>query len=345
MTKRKISAFWILICILFSFQTVLAEDPGTLLSDLDLQYQEQLFEQTRPLLELSVAASMHSGETAFEFDPGDDMPESFAAALDHFSGLYGFNETSQMHEWLQSNYALSVPQNITEKSFPEVSYTGLFLLELTPSPDHSQFAVTAEIYMAPKPYEALTDADWDHFVWADMMATITLQHDDSASLGWKVTSLHYSTAYFSDDTDEPQMSDVPLLENYYSEKYGCSIAYPAVFDEEDMISDDEGVQCKLADGSASLEIRFEPSSETSAEAALHSVLAAHPEVTMLSTEFSNVICLEYEDSEMRTRWFCMQENQTMITVSLSWKPDIHEDFSDLADEIMQSLISEENTQG
>ena len=203
---------------------VLAEDPGTLLSDLDLQYQEQLFEQTRPLLELSVAASMHSGETAFEFDPGDDMPESFAAALDHFSGLYGFNETSQMHEWLQSNYALSVPQNITEKSFPEVSYTGLFLLELTPSPDHSQFAVTAEIYMAPKPYEALTDADWDHFVWADMMATITLQHDDSASLGWKVTSLHYSTAYFSDDTDEPQMSDVPLLENYYSEKYGCSIA-------------------------------------------------------------------------------------------------------------------------
>ena len=333
-----------MLCILCLTCSGYAENPATLLSDMDLQYQEQLFEQTRPLLELTVAASMLSGETPEEFESGDDMPSSYASALDQLSGLYGFSSAGSS-SFLENNYALSVPDSFSEIALPPHNYTGLFLLELTPSPDQSKFAVTAEVYMAPKPYNELSESEWQQFVWADMMATITLQSDEQADTGWKVTSLHFSSAYFSDDTDEPPVSNVSLLRSYYNEKHGCSISYPALFAEDDIQSDEESMHCVLADGSASIDIRFASSSEASTEAALQTVLGAHPEVTMLSTELSDMLCLEYEDQEMLTRWFCVHDSQTMITVSLSWNPAIHDHFADLADLMMQSMISEENTQG
>ena len=105
------------------------------------------------------------------------------------------------------------------------------------------------------------------------------------------------------------------------------------------------MSCSLPDGTASIEIRFSRTDELTCDAAAQAVLANHPDVVMLSTEMDDIISLEYHDDQMITRWFCTQTDQAVITVSLTWERNAHDDFSSLSDIMMQSLISEEDSLG
>lgn len=344
MMKKKLFALIAVVLCICLWTFAIAEEPGTLLSDIDLQIQEQLFEQVRPILELTVAASILPGETAEEFDAGDPMPSDFAASIISLCPKYGIDLQQDPKAFLESNYSLNVQDEGRPVALQNDQYVGLFLLDLSPSPDGQQVAVTGEVYMAPKAYDELSADDWNDLVWADMMATMTLQKDESALTGWKVSSLHYSSAYFSDDTDEPQVM-VPQFSSYYNEKYGCSVSYPFIFSEDLIQSSEDGMSCSLPDGTASIEIRFSRTDELTCDAAAQAVLASHPDVVMLSTEMDDIISLEYHDGQMITRWFCTQTDQAVITVSLTWDRNAHADFSSLSDIMMQSLISEEDSLG
>ena len=344
MNHNRFLAFLISLTLLICASGSFAEG-SEVLSDSDLQKQEMLFEQTLPILQLTVAASMLTYETPFEFDAENEMPSEFAGAILKLSDSYGLKVSDDTSAWLGNNYALTLCNTPFQNNLQQELYTGLFLLELAPSPDGTQFAVTAEIYYAPKPYDQLSDEEWDQFVWADMMALLVLQKEDQAATGWKVSSLHYTSAYFSDDTDEPLYTDSFLLDQYYNEKFACSVSYPSIFPDDRIQSNENGMTCEIPDGSASINIDFHSPEKEEGDTVLANILINHPDATILSTELEDIVCLEYNEGGMTTRWFCMQSQRLMVTVTLSWDPGSHENFADLADRIMESLLSEEDAQG
>ena len=331
------------LCFLLFFTCASAEDSAIPVSDADLLHQEQLYSQLEPLLTLTVAASLQSPEEAFTFAEGDKMAEDFAASLAGYATRFPMLSipTEDIQPWLSDNFALSVPDTILPESPTTDMYTGLMLIECSPSPDGTQLAVTAEIYQAPRPYHELTDEDWYSFSWLDSMAAITLTKSEHAALGWSITSLAYIPSYFASDTDLLVEEDNEAFSILYLEPIGCSLAVPVEFTQEALQTADETMSESLTDDSAFLTVQ---TSHLSADTALQTFIAGQTDVTLLSYENPDVRCARFAQDTKEGLWFCVADRHQTITVTLLWDPLKHE-YLGFLDRMLNSILMDADSQG
>ena len=133
--------------------------------------------------------------------------------------------------------------------------------------------------------------------------------------------------------------------SYYNERYGYAVCYPALFTEDLLNVNEDGLDATLADQSASVHIGRIPLQGRSMDGIVQEEIVAHAGAILLSTELDGMACLEYDQDTRKTRWFCSLSADAVICVSLSWDTEVHADLADLADLMMQSLIVEVDSLG
>ena len=321
-----------------------AEEPGTMIPEVDLQSQEQIFESLRPLLELTTAASVSQSDEAFAFQKGDTMPLSFAEAVISMAPRYGIDLTGQdTEEFLASRYAMTISQVPEAKEDTSERYTGLFMLSCVPDPSGQEIAITAEVYQAPRPYGEMTDEDWHSFVWLDTVAVMTL---DQVEEGGRITSLTYMPTYFSDDTDalptSPEESDLSYL---YDEQYHYSVPYPAEFDEANPEITQDGLKGELADGSAFLQIRREDKNARTLDMMTQAWLVEHQDATLLSSEIDHMQCVSFTDGSRTGMWFVAESDDSFVWVCLTWDESVHPEYLEIVGRMMSRLVISDDQQG
>ena len=340
MKTQRLIVFLLLVC--FALSSALSEG-AELPADRGLS-EQQLFEELRPLLDLTVSAATQT-ENIWSFERGQAMPEEAALALVRLAPGFptlGFTPDAAS-AWLSSNYDLTIPEIPQASPSADPVYTGVMMISLSFSPDGGQLAVTSEIYRAPAPYTELSDAQASSLTWLDSMAMFTLERSDAAALGWKVTSLSCMPSYFAEDTEAPQPGQ-DRMADHYDERFGISLRYPAEM-AASAAQTETGFEASLPDGTADLRfLGFSPSEHTLDDLAAD-MAQKHENAALLPTELDAIRLLHFTDGGKTGRWVALEQNGHLVTLSFIWDPAAHPDYESLWEIMLQSLLMASDSQG
>ena len=312
--------------------------------NVQVQEQEQIFEQLRPLLEMTTAACVNQPDHAYEFTNENTLSPEFTGMLELLSSDYLHGQVvnaDNVESFMKANFIASAPSGVSVPDKKPDRYTGLMLIACEPSPDGAQLAVTAEVYQAPAYYLELTEEQWNELIWLDMRAIFTLQNDPSSDYGWKIASLTFVPSFFSDDTDHD--STVPEAWYYYQDKYGYAVPVPSLFPGQ-VVETENGFSVQTADASASLSAEYLPLQDTLASK-VQEYADLHSSSEIYALETGNAYLLEYQDNQRTSRVLFSGQSDAVLIVSLTWDPQMMQDFGPVCDFIFQNIMIGEDFLG
>ena len=213
------------------------------------------FEALMPLMDLVSAAALNS-PNAPESVPGADgtLSNTFVDAFIKIGQNHGaqLGVTADMlanpaaqAELLGKLFAAQLPE-LQAVAMEEIAgYTGFHPVTVS-STDASGIQIIGEIYLADKPMNHLSEAEYTSIQWLDR-AVFTFQSDASAQNGFRLTGFSVGTDLTFEEALQGYFEEICVE---YESKLGFSLLYPAVFGDELLTEDENGVNAQLADGSA-----------------------------------------------------------------------------------------------
>lgn len=216
------------------------------------------FEALIPLMDLVCAASQYSPD-APESVPGAEgtLTASFVETFFKVGQVYGsetgvsadmIEDVNAQADLLGKIFAAQLPQLSPVVVTDDVNgFIGFQPVSVKNGADGSSIQIIGEIYLADKPMREMTEADYPNVDLLDR-AVFTFQNDETAMNGFRLTGFSVGTDLALEDI--MQVYDEEICVEYES-KLGFMLSYPAVFSDDILVENDDGVSAELEDGSAS----------------------------------------------------------------------------------------------
>lgn len=217
------------------------------------------FEALYPLMDLVSAACMYSAN-APEIVPGADgvLTVSFTDAFFKAGQTIGtgvgvtaemLSSTDAQANLLRQIFAAQLPQlepvTVTEGIN---SYIGFHPVTVNNAAAEGGIQIMGELYMADKPISAMSEADFAGVQWLDR-GVFTFQSDSSALNGFRLTGFSIGTELNVEEAMQNYFEEIVV--EYVNANLGFTILYPAIFTDEMLVEDADGVSASLPDGSVS----------------------------------------------------------------------------------------------
>ena len=244
---QKVFSMLLILCMCLGLCTVAAAQ-STNVAD---------FEALVPLMDLVCSASEYS-PNAPESVPGAEgqLTVSFTDAFFKVGAIYGsevgitedmLTDTAAQAGLLNQIFAAQLPQ--LEKVIVTDDVNGFFGFHpvTVNTTDGANIQIIGEMYLADKPMREMTEADYANVTWIDR-AVFTFQSDASAMNGFRLVGYSVGTDLALEDAMQNYFEEIAVE---YESKLGFTVLYPAVFSDEMLVEDENGVSATLPDGSAS----------------------------------------------------------------------------------------------
>jgi len=244
---QKVFSMLLILCLAMGFCTAAAAQ--TAMAD---------FEALVPLMDLVCAASQYS-PNAPESVPGADgvLSVSFADAFFKVGQLWGaevgvtadmLQDTGAQAGLLSQLFAAQLPALENVIATDDINgYIGFHPVTVNNGTDGASVQIIGEIYMADKAMREMGEADYANITWMDR-AVFTFQSDASAQNGFRLTGFSVGTDLSMEEALQGYFQEIAVE---YESKLGFMLLYPAVFTDELLVEDDDGVSAALPDKSAS----------------------------------------------------------------------------------------------
>lgn len=221
------------------------------------QQSEGEFDALLPLMDLVCAASLTSPNGP-ENVPGAEgvLSSTFAGTLFQLAVFNGkelnidaaiAEDTAKQAAWLQTVFAAAVPELQEVGNAQAQQYIGFHPVTINNLGDGVSVQIIGEMYKASKPLRDMTDDEFIGVDWQDR-AVFTFQIDASALNGFRLTGFSVGTDLSAEEIFMDYDAEIAVE---YESKLGFTLLYPAVFEDEMLVEDENGVYAQLADGSAS----------------------------------------------------------------------------------------------
>lgn len=263
---QKMLSLLMSLCMMMSLSGAMAQSDGE-------------FDALLPLMDLVCAASLTS-PSAPENVPGEgeQLTSTFAGTLFQLSSFNGAElqmdasvteDTSKQAAWLQSVFAAGVPELQEVGSVIAEKYIGFHPVTINNLNDGT-VQIIGEMYQASKALRQMTDEEFVSVDWLDR-AVFTFRSDASAMNGFRLAGFSVGTDLSAEEIFMDYDAEIAVE---YESKLGFTVLYPAVFEDELLVEDDNGVSAELADGSASFFARRTANENGAALADYVSVVAS-----------------------------------------------------------------------
>jgi len=215
------------------------------------------FEALIPVMDLVCSASQYSAN-APESVPGAEgqLTVSFTDAFFKVGALYGaevgitekmLGDVNAQSQLLGEIFAAQIPTLEPVAMTDEVNgYFGFHPVTIN-STDGVNVQIIGEMYLADKPMRQMQQADYANVTWIDR-AVFTFQSDAAALNGFRLMGYSVGTDLALEDAMQTYFQEIAVE---YESKLGFMLLYPAVFVDELLVEDEDGVSATLADNSAS----------------------------------------------------------------------------------------------
>lgn len=216
------------------------------------------FEALLPLMDLVCAASQYS-PNAPESVPGADgqLSNSFTDAFFKVGAVYGaevgvtadmLGDPEAQAELLSRLFAAKLPELQAIETSDEIGgFFGFHPVTVNNGTDGSSVQIIGEMYLSDKPLREMNEADFDTIQWMDR-AVFTFQSDASAMNGFRLAGYSVGTDLTLETAMQSYFDQIAVE---YESRLGFMLLYPAVFSDELLVEDENGVSATLPDGSAS----------------------------------------------------------------------------------------------
>lgn len=263
---QKMLSLLMSLCMMMSLSGAMAQSDGE-------------FDALLPLMDLVCAASLIS-PSAPENVPGEgeQLTSTFAGTLFQLASFNGAElqmdasvteDTSKQAAWLQSVFAAGVPELQEVGSVIAEKYIGFHPVTINNLNDGT-VQIIGEMYQASKALRQMTDEEFVSVDWLDR-AVFTFRSDASAMNGFRLAGFSVGTDLSAEEIFMDYDAEIAVE---YESKLGFTVLYPAVFEDELLVEDDNGVSAELTDGSASFFARRTANENGAALADYVSVVAS-----------------------------------------------------------------------
>lgn len=208
-----------------------------------------------PEMDLICAASQYS-DYAPESVPGEEgiLSASFVNAFIQVgqsqspeAGVAAgmMQDPEAQAELLSSIFAAELPElESVPASDEELDFIGFYPKAIKAEGENVQ--IVGEIYTAAKPIREMSESDFADIQWLER-GIFELKADAAALNGYRVTGFSVGTDLAYEDAFQTYAEEVAVE---YMSPLGFRLLYPACFDDELLVEDENGVSAEMPDGSA-----------------------------------------------------------------------------------------------
>ena len=216
------------------------------------------FEALLPLMDVVCAASQYSPNAPENVGGADsELSASFVDAFFKVGQKMGtelgitadtLQSTDAQAELIGKIFAAKAPAlQMVEPLQDEIDYIGFHPVTVN-SQDAGSVQIIGEMYVSSKPMRQMTNDDYLSAIkWIDR-AVFTFQSDANAMNGYRLMAFAVGTDLSLESAMQNYFEEIAVE---YESKLGFTLLYPAVFADELLVEDENGVSAAVADGSAS----------------------------------------------------------------------------------------------
>lgn len=218
------------------------------------------FEALYPLMDLVSTAAMYAGDGSEPINlPGEGgtLTVAFTDAFFKAGQLMGASvgvtadmlaNTQAQAELLGKIFAAAVPALEPVTVTDGINkYIGFHPVTVNNATANGGIQIMGELYIADKSINAMSDEDFANVQWLDR-AIFTFQSDPTALNGFRLTGFSGTEM---DMEEALQTYFEEIVVEYVNANLGFTVLYPALFTDEMLVEDADGVSARLPDESAS----------------------------------------------------------------------------------------------
>ena len=346
MHSRKFGMLFVLMAVLMLPLCVFGEGQTPAAGTMSVFEQDIVFSQIRPIVDLTVSASLSCSDLPTELPAGETLPSEFVNMVIADAAVFGsevgadfasVTPSDKPLEWLSRNY--DFPAGDVELSEVETDtsrYIGIMMMDIQPNETGSQLSLIGYVYIANDRFDALSEEDLANIQWLDMQAFLTLNKDDSASSGWKIASLRYQADLLADDT---QQAEDYLTSSYNNEEFGFTVIYPAMFGAN-VQELENGVSAMLEDESASFSVLLTPINGRTIQTLVQDETTGIANAEIILGEDEKTAVVYFDENDIETYWYCQITEQGVLISQMRWNLVIHPEFERICEETFQTILPE-----
>ncbi|MEG0493549.1 MAG: hypothetical protein RR696_10145 [Clostridia bacterium] len=217
------------------------------------------FEVLYPLMDLVCASAMYSAN-APEMVPGIEgtLTVSFSDAFFKIGQKVGaslgitpemLTNTDAQANLLRQIFAAQIPQLEPVVVTDDVNgYIGFHPVMVNNAAENGGIQIIGEIYLSSNGAAAATEMDFAKVEWLDR-AVFSFKSDATALNGFRLEGFSIGTELNVEAAMQSYFEEIVV--EYVNANLGFTVLYPAVFTDDMLVEDANGVSAKMADGSIS----------------------------------------------------------------------------------------------
>lgn len=207
--------------------------------------EESILPAVQPLVDVTATAVMLTGE---QIQPDQTMSDTLVQAILQAGlkqGLYtafDMNNIAWRDSYLTAAYA--VPCGLTDQvaELANYAFMGVRPMAIDESDDGRAVRILGDIYQADGPLDTLTTEQYARVQWLDRRAVVELRaypEYPEVPTGWRIASFVLDAEWEMEDAAQSYFAET--MAEYVNAEWGFSIQYPAVFGEEAITMEENGI--------------------------------------------------------------------------------------------------------
>lgn len=213
------------------------------------------FEALAPLMDLVAAAAMSGGEEPESVPDSDGaLSNTFVQSFFAIGASLGAvpEETlanpQKQQEVLASIFSAQLPALAAVEKKSDVSgYIGFRPVTVNQA-EGGSIQIIGELYWSEKPLAQLAQNEYTGVQWLER-GVFTFRSDSAAQNGFRLAGFSVGTELDMEMAMQDYFDEI--LVEYVNTQLGFSVSYPAIFEDEKLVEDNDGISAKLDDGSLS----------------------------------------------------------------------------------------------
>lgn len=213
---------------------------------------------------------------------------------------------------------------------------------MTANEAEAEIGVIGDLYLSNKTISQMTDDEFLQIQWLNTQAVFHFAKDAGAKLGCRVSS--YSlTDLLSMEVALQNYFDTTLVE-YMNGGIGFSIQYPSVFASEQLDEHKDGIGAKLADGSASFQVKRTANNGSTLEQLIDSA-AAQGATTTIDPDISCGTTRSVSADGMVSYRILVVTKNYVYEASLTYRKNLAKEYSQYEKYMFNTFMVDEISVG